>query len=715
MRFIRFLFDPPGCYGWAVLFLLPLIFSCPALAQTPVSLLLTSNLQGRFSLDFKDQDNNDPLLLLAQNIIAETENGADVFLDLGNAFYPGVLSKYSMGSVMMDFLDYFSCAAVLVSSKDLQVGTNNLEFLQTDKRVRLLSANIAQKKGPLFTPWFDIEKQGVRIAILGISSPKIEFDIAEKEFFGYRLIEDREALKTPLREIEAAGIEHVVLLSGLNLKDTTELMEDNPRISLALCGGDYTGSFFSARASRLDLDDGRSVIIANDAADYYRLDLVIDDTINIASFKAQKARPVPTDDFFYASFTNRLTLWKQKFIDDESKLIANLNAAGSSVNDERFSQLLRDRFDCEIAIVEERTINPSSVGQGLKSSDFLAMVNQDAFVFRFSLTGDELKKIAKKRETLVITGLGPEFNRVQGYALEKNRPYRVAATQPAMHAIMNILRKPLEFTNTWTTVTDLLKEDLKKDCVVLKNDYDYLDRRFRITLDTYFANFINNCGVKKGDDIETPAGQSSTTYNKWGLEDKIDLTIYNKYHRFVFTPYMLYSRKDDDYLNNILKGTALYEYNLYDALRPYNKFRCDTVVEETDGLRPVVLRETLGVSFLNDHSTIKAGLGFEKEVQEPAKAGIYGIELLAEVSIPFLDHFTYKFDLDSFSGIQNEEGSSWQIRSEINNRITVKINTFMKLSLRHKFVYVYEGAIDEYYQNSHFLVSLDLNKDWKFW
>lgn len=695
--------------------MLPLFFLSHARAATPVSLLLTSNLQGKFSLDIENQDTTDPLLLLAQNLIFEAKNGADTFLDLGNAFYPGVLSKYSMGSVMMDFLDYFSCAAVLVSSKDLQVGTNNLEFLQTDKRVRLLSANIAKKENPIFTPWFEIEKQGIRIAILGISSSKIEFDIAEKEFFGYRLIDNQKALERPLKEIQNAGIEHVVLLSGMNLIDTAELLKAIPQIDIALCGGDYTGHFFSAQASRLDLEDGRSVAIVNDTADYYRLNLTIDEKIRIVSLEPKKKRPIATDDFFYDSFKNRLTLWKQKFIEDESQLIANLSTAESSVNDERFSQLLRDRFNCEVAIVEEKTINPSSVSHGLKSSDFLAMVNQDSFVFLFSLTGDELKKVIAKKESLVIKGLGHDFSKVQGYPLVKDRPYRVAASQPAMRDIIHILRKPIDFTNTWMTVTDILKDDLKKDCVVLKNDYDYLDRRFRVTIDTYFSNFINNSAVKRGDNIETPAGQSSKTYNKWGLEDKIDLTIYNKDHRFVFTPYLLYSRKDDDYLNNILKGTFLYEYNLRDSLRPYNKFRCDTVVVEADGLRPVVLRETVGVSFTHNKLTVKAGLGFEKEVQEPAKAGIYGVELLAGLKIPFLKHFTYTFDLDSFSGIQNEEDSAWQIRSEINNIISVKINTFMRLSLRHKYVYVYEGAISEYYRNSYFRISLDLNKDWKFW
>ena len=716
MRCIRFLISRSFDLRWGGIILLTIFFIVPPVqAQEPISIILTSNLQGKFSIKIESQEKTDPLLLLAQNIVHEFDNGADLYLDLGNAFYPGVLSKYSMGSAMIDFLDYFSCAAVLVSSKDLQVGTNNLEFLQKDKRVRLLSANIVKENGPIFTPWLEVERQGTRIAVLGISSSKIEFDIAEKDLFGYALSDVQDAVTRPLAEIKAAGIDHIILLSGMNLRDTVNTLESNAEIDIALCGGDYTGHFFSGQASRMDLDDGRSVIMTNEGVDYFRLDLIVDDGIDIASFEPKKAEPRPTDDFFYTSFKNRLTLWKEKFIEDEVRLIANLNAVESSVDDARFTQLLRDRFDCEVAIVEENTINPSSVNQSLRPSDFLSMVNRDYFVFTFSLTGKHLKTVASRQAGLVITGLDTEQLRIQGYPLVDDRLYRVAATQPAMRSIRHMLRERIAFSNTWMTVTDLLKDDLGNEAVVLRDNFDYLDRRFRTTIDAYFSNFIDNSGVKKGDDIEVPAGQPANTYNKWGLEDKIDLTLYNEYHRFVFTPYMLYSRNDDDYLNNILRGTFLYEYNLFEPIRPYNKFRCDTVVEDVDGLRPIVLRETLGISVLYENFTGKLGFGFEKEVQDPAKAGLYGLEVLAGIRVPFLSYLTYAFDLDVFAGIQDDVGSPYQIRSEINNAIAVTLNSFMYLSFRHKYFYFYEGAIEQYYQNSQFIVSLDLINDWKFW
>ena len=114
------------------------------------------------------------MLVLAQNIIDERrKKQVDLYLDLGNALYPGVLSKYSSGSIMVDFLDYFSCAAVLVSSQDLQVGMKNLEFMEKNKKVRFLSANITEADKPIFTSWFAAEVAGTRIAFLGVSSSKV--------------------------------------------------------------------------------------------------------------------------------------------------------------------------------------------------------------------------------------------------------------------------------------------------------------------------------------------------------------------------------------------------------------------------------------------------------------------------------------------------------------------------------------------------------------
>jgi len=692
------------------------LFAAPVCAETNFSILITSNLQGEFSLDLENQDTTDPLLVLGQNIIADRSKGAELYLDLGNALYPGSLAKYSSGAIMVDFLDYFSCAAVLVSSKDLQVGTKNLEFMQKSKNVRFVSANIMQAGKPLFIPWFSADIKGTRVAFLGISSPKVRFDMAEKELYDFSLADAVKVLARPIKEIQAEGIEHLVLLSGHTLRDTAQILEIYPDISMALCGGDYSDHFLGGKAARIDLTDGRSIVMAADRAEYYHLKLVLGDTLKVEAFEARQIQPIPTSNFRYQEFKNRLTLWKEKFLEEEGSLVAELSDMEYGVNDLNFAQLLRDRFNCELGVVEENTINKVSVKEAVRRADFLSMVNRDYNIFVLSLTGAEVRKVYNHGEGLVIAGLEEgEQLEIQGTAVAEGRRYRLAASQLAMQKIQRLLRKRLDYSNTWMTVTELLVDDLKGQRTILRKDYDYLDRRFRTTVDVALSNFIEDSSVTKGDSIETPSGQPSKSYTKWGLENSIDVAVYNKYHRFVFSPYMFYSRQDESYLKNILRGTFLYEYSLSDTYKPYNKLRYDTVVEEVDGLRPSFLRETMGISAEYKYFSGKLGLGFEQQLQDPSEAAMYGVELIVDASIPFLTHFTYTFDLDTFTGALAGNGSPWQTRSEISNGISAAINSYMSLSFRHKYFFYNEGETGERYRSSQFITSLDFKKNWKFW
>ena len=574
------------CLPGIVSFLLAmLLLPTSAIAETRLAILVTSNLQGNFSLDTENQDATDPLLILGQNIISAPNSDVDLFLDLGNALYPGILSKYSSGAIMADFLDYFSYAAVLVSSKDLQVGTKNLEFMQKSKKVRFLSSNIVQAGKPIFTSWFAEDIAGTRVAFLGVSSPKVRFDVAEKDLYDYNLLEATEALAPQLKDIHAAGIKHIVLLSGQTLKDTAHILDTYPEIRVALCGGDYGDSFLAGKASRVDLVDGRTIVMADDSVDYYRLNLVLGDVLTVQTFEPRRIQPIPTRNFSYQEFKNRLTLWKEKFREDEGRLVAKLSDMEYGVDDLSFGQLLRDRFNCELGVVEENTVNQVSIKEAVRHADFLSMVNRDYNIFLLSLTGDEIKTVHSRGEGLVIAGMevGKKDLEIQGSPVVGTRLYHVAASQLAMQKIQRLLGRQIEHSNTWMTVTDLLMDDLKTERIILRKNYDYLDRRFRTTVDASLANFIDNSNVKKGENIDTPSGQPSSSYNKWGLENTIDITLYNKYHRFVLTPYMLYSRQDDSYLNNILRGTFLYDYNFSDTFKPYNKLRYDTVVEEVNG------------------------------------------------------------------------------------------------------------------------------------
>jgi hypothetical protein len=683
--------------------------------RADIKLLLTSNIQGRSVVSLKNQASRDPLLLLAQNIEAERKKGVDLYLDLGNAFYPGVLSKYSSGSLMMDFFDDMGCAATLISSKDLHVGLTNLEYLQRNGKVRLLSANIERPDRRVFTPYFIAKIKGVRIAFVGISSNRLEFDISEKDLYSISLKDEKEALEPILKELSRDGVSHIILLTGMRIDHTMQLLTSLPRIDMALCGGDFTGSLYKGKVSRIDLADGRSIVMLDERFDYYVVDIAVDGTMHLSALQPYKARPMETHDFSYLAFVDRLSLWKTKYLHEQSEQIASAERTEYRLDDLRLSQLLRDRFNSEIAIVDEHTINSYSIGKDIHRSDLLRLVNLDYNIFTFFLSGDELSLVQRNRSGLVVAGLtqGKAIT-VQGYPLEKGRKYKVAATQSAFEDVERLLGRQIAYKNSWTTVTDLLVQDLKHERVTLRSDYSYLDRRFRTLLDVSLSNFIGSGDVHRSGDVETPVDQPAQSYSKWGLEDRLDLTFYNKYHRFVLSPYLFYVRQDDEYIQNLLRGTLLYEYNLNRYLRPYNKFQCDTVVEKVQNQRPILIRETMGLSTYRDYLSGRLGLGFEKKIQDPADDAFFGLETILGFKYPFLKYFTYTFDINNFASIRNG-GSRLGLRSEIDNAISARINAYLSISLRHKYFYLYEDETNGEYSSSQIYTTIDLITDWKRW
>ncbi|RJQ82502.1 MAG: hypothetical protein C4519_07810 [Desulfobacteraceae bacterium] len=685
-------------------------------AQVHIKLLLTSNIQGRSMLAMENQAHLDPLLVLAQNILAEHKTGADLYLDLGNAFYPGVISKFSSGSIMMDFLDGFGCAATLVSSKDLRVGVKNLEHLQKSRTVRLLSANIARPTGTVFTPFVISEVRGLRIAFVAISSKRLEFDIAEKDLYGIGLKDEMEALEPVVNEIRTAGVNHIILLTGLKVETVMRLLDAFPQIGLALCGGDSTGTLYDGKASRIDLADGRSILMMDDRFDYYTVDLSMDKGMHPLTLRPHKAVPLETDDISYLQFIDRLALWKTKYLAEQSHQVAEAGDGQYVLDDVRLAQLLRDRFNSEIAIVDTNTINSYPITRDIRRSDLLGLVNLDYNVFTFVLRGHELRFLHQNHSNLVLVGLSPgKLITVQGYPVEDHRNYKVAATQPAFEKVQRLLGKNMAFKNSWTTVTDLLVEDLKHERVTLRKDYAYLERRYRTLFDVYLSNFVASGDVHRSGSVATPVDQPAQSYSRWGLEDRIDWTLYNQNHRFVLTPYLFYLRQDDEYIQNLLRGTLLYEYNLSESLRPYNKFQIDTVVEDIAGERPILIRETMGVSAYFNHLSGRLGLGFEKKIQDPAEDALFGLEVILGFRYPFFKHFTYLFEIDNFASIRTRDGGQLGLRSSIDNALAIRINDYLSLSLKHKYFYLHEDELDADYRSSQIFTTVDLITNLKIW
>jgi len=681
-------------------------------ADTEALVLLTANLNGKFDITAANQDTEDPMLIMAQSLLREQKTRpADLFLDMGNAFYPGLLSRFSYGSVMMDFLDSMDCAASLVSSQDLNIGVSNLEFVSKGKNTRLLSANIIKDGQPVFAPYFIHAMNGKTFAFIGLTSDSGFLDIAEKKILDVTISDFDKAMADTIAMLQALHADYIVALSGRSYSENLTLMEKYPDIALCISGGDATGELYAAKAERVDIGGGRSVITLTNPAGYYHLSLNTHEKLTVKALAFSEPAPAPTRNFRYAEFASRLSIWKDRF-SNEGEADGIQLGEDVMLDDLRVAELLRHRFGVEAVVLEKNTITPGSLGGNVAYADILKITNNEFPIFTYRLTGSALKQVAGDRENLVIAGTDGEM--VQGYPIEDKRRYRICSPQSVYDRITKKLGAEIKYTNSWRSLPDEIREDLKNDQVLLRGDYDYLDNRYRILTDVYLSNFYDHSSVSRDDDMDTPPGKPSETYQKWGLEDKIDFTVYNRMHKYIFTPYIFYIRQDDEYFQNLLRGTFFYTYNYSPIFKPYHKSQLDTVVKEVDDLRPLLFRETFGVMAEMKYLTAKVGLGFEKQTQDPEEDLLTGLETIVGVEYPFMEKLVYTMTFDTFTAFKQIDVKDQQMRAELTNAISYKMNAFMAMSAKHKWFYFYSLESEDHYRYAQLLLTLDLVTDFKF-
>ena len=714
-----------------------MLFAIQSQAAPPksVTLLLTTNLEGRFIPEIEGQETKDPMVILGQSIIMESRREKIFYFDLGNSFYPGVLSKQNYGAPMMDFFSYFHCRSTLVSSMDLRIGVSSLEFLQSHSDTQLLSGNILKENNTLFKPYTIQEMGGRKIAFIGLSSKKILVDIAEKNIYKIGMEDEMKLLGRLMPELKGKGVSEIILLSGLTYSNNMKLMSAFPEIRLVIMGGDQKGRLTGGRVVRVDTADRRSIITVPPDEGYCLLSLSLDDGITVSGTQFKKPAHYAVVDERYDYFIERITQWKKQFAAEAGRLLTRVEKP-VKLEQERIASLLKDFSNAEIAIVKDNTINPLVMSDSVKFADILAAVNDNYVVYTYRISGDDLSSLADSLSGYTISGYGDK--KVQGYDVVSNRQYQVVSTQTVFEEIQGILKKKIQYRNTWETIPDIIVEDLRSRRVVLKDDFRYLDEVFRYMINVYLSGFYEASRIIVDNKIKIPVGEPDQSYNKWGLEGRLDLTLYNRYHMLIITPYINYSRQNEQFLSNLLRDTVKYVLNLHPVVNLYEKSQIETVVLPVRGavlpnglastddlkqyinyrrvLRPVTVRETVGMSLQSPLVTGNIGCGFEKYIHDPVNPLVFGIEMLLNFKYEFLKYLTYTLKFDSFWSLLRARGQSresYYFRSELENALSVKLTDILSFSLKHRWYFYQNLSNNKHYSNSQIVTALDFRMDFK--
>ncbi len=208
----------------------------------------------------------------------------------------------------------------------------------------------------------------------------------------------------------------------------------------------------------------------------------------------------------------------------------------------------------------------------------------------YRLTGSQLIDSVSNVEDLIVAGYAGGL--VQGYPVEPARKYRIVSTQTVYERVRRALKRPIVYENRWKSIPELIEGDVKGPRIFFRDNYGYLDRRFRVTLDATLSNFLEYLNVSADEDFSSPGGPLNS-YRQWGLENNIVMNIYNRYHRFILNPYMHYielrqeNETFDEYhrnllVKNLLRGIFEYRLNYFSYVNPYHKSQIDTVVKKDE-------------------------------------------------------------------------------------------------------------------------------------
>ncbi len=675
-------------------------------APSEVTIYLTANLGGSFPLN-GDHDDNQLLRTAAYLRKARDAKPGSYHFDLGNAFFPGRLSRFSFGSLTADYLQMLRLDAGLVAAGDLNIGAESLDYIRRARGIRLLSANIFRDTATFFEGYTVIERSGLRIAAVGLTSTRSLVNYAEAKYLDLHLEPPGTSAEPALVQAAAAKPDLLVVLSGLPIRDAITLLGKYPQIDVILCGGDADTRLGKEPIRMIELPDGRRAIAMPNGASLMRLDLTkrgrvwtLSDREVVDVMAGEDPVQLPP------TFERRLALWQKGFNALEDSEVKQLNFAPFRLTPQFAAASLRDSYGCDVAFVEESDIDEEGFPLVSRARDIRYAVQNDYDVFTYRMSGAALRALYAKQPTLVFSGMTAKT--VIGYPLRDEVNYRVCSTQKGFEIAIPPGDARAKHRNQWLGISDSITRTIEEGIT----DPDHAaDRRFRLLTTLNLSNIYETGSVANTSRIDTPPGQPIDSYFKWGLENDVNFTLYNRRHSFSFNPYIFYVRQVDQIVRNLLRADVTYTYNTEWFLRPYQKNRIDTVVVPVNGLRPSFLRETVGAEFNWKLFTGRLGGGLEKEILDPVNDPNWGLEANIGALWEFYPGIKYKLGFDSFSS--RTYAGFWRHRVEIANSVIFTIAAPITFTVSHRWYYFYLGSVGDFYNSSIVLLSLDLRTTWK--
>lgn len=209
----------------------------------------------------------------------ETQGAQVLLVDTGDAIQGGPIGSLSEGSLPIEIMNRLGYCAMTLGNHEFDYGQDALRTLSEQAEFPFLSLNFKDKEsgGPLYQPYTVVERDGVKFALVGVSTPKTltssrpTYFMDESGNYKYSFLQDesgKELWDATQQTVDAAkkdGADYVIALTHLGIDAatapylSTELIANTSGIDVVLDGHSHS----VVECERVQNKEGKRVLLSS--------------------------------------------------------------------------------------------------------------------------------------------------------------------------------------------------------------------------------------------------------------------------------------------------------------------------------------------------------------------------------------------------------------------------------------------------------------------
>ncbi|NPV05933.1 MAG: bifunctional metallophosphatase/5'-nucleotidase [Syntrophaceae bacterium] len=182
---------------------------------------------------------------IAKMVAEEREQNPDgtLLLSAGDMFQGTPISNLFRGRPVIEAMNRMGLDAMTVGNHEFDWGMEAFHDLRQAAAFPFLSANIVDGQGALLPgvkPYILVPRKGLKIAVIGITTPETHYATKPGNLQGYRVIAVEKVLPALIGKVRQEGAGTVIVLSHLGLDEDREMASKVGGIDLIVGGHSHT-------------------------------------------------------------------------------------------------------------------------------------------------------------------------------------------------------------------------------------------------------------------------------------------------------------------------------------------------------------------------------------------------------------------------------------------------------------------------------------------